>query len=271
MPHPQTAKQKRVEARVKELAAKASKRLNISRRRFLEGAGGLAASFIAMNEVYGQNMFNVSEAEMYESDHHASHRPPKDLFVFDDQTHIVRTSNTGGNALRAGAGPRCGLHCRRIYENPFNGVGGGNAAGVDELGGVWTPGIPPSSIRTRAQRRSGTTAGRVPPQPVHQSPVPAGADQRGDRQQRQLRLHPAGRRTVPRAPKEISEPANEILTGWQTAQCRDYINQLAGSTRARRTPASRRGNIAIPSSAITPSGRLRIWRRIRGGLQRSRS
>ena len=28
---------------------------------------------------------------------------------------------------------------------------------------------------------------------------------------------------------------SEILTGWQTSQCRDYINQLAGSTRARAT------------------------------------
>ncbi len=41
---------------------------------------------------------------------------------------------------------------------------------------------------------------------------------------------------------------SEILTGWQTAQCRDYINQLAGSTRAlahgQLYPG--RGNLADP-------------------------
>src|SRR6266699_420864 len=36
MPHPQTKKQQHVEARVKELADKAAKKLGISRRQFLE-------------------------------------------------------------------------------------------------------------------------------------------------------------------------------------------------------------------------------------------
>ena len=56
MPHPQTEKQRHVEARVKELADKASKKLGISRRQFLESAGGLAASFLAINEVFGQQL-----------------------------------------------------------------------------------------------------------------------------------------------------------------------------------------------------------------------
>jgi predicted TIM-barrel fold metal-dependent hydrolase len=39
--------------------------------------------------------------------------------------------------------------------------------------------------------------------------------------------------TEPRPAKEISESLqNEILSGWQTSQCRDFINGLAGSTRA---------------------------------------
>ena len=39
--------------------------------------------------------------------------------------------------------------------------------------------------------------------------------------------------TTPRPCKEISESLEgEILTGWQTGQCRDFINALAGSTRA---------------------------------------
>src|SRR5438270_7248223 len=77
MPHPQTMEQKRVEARVKELATRAAKRLDVSRRAFLGSTGGLAASFIAMNEVYGQSFFNVSDGEMYEPDHHARNGPPR--------------------------------------------------------------------------------------------------------------------------------------------------------------------------------------------------
>src|SRR5579864_3394131 len=100
MPHPQTDQQKRVEARVKEIADKAAKRLGMTRRRFLETTGGMAASFIAMNEVYGAS-FQVSEAELFEPDAHEENGPPKDLFVLDDQTHIVRSTMNGGNSLRA--------------------------------------------------------------------------------------------------------------------------------------------------------------------------
>ena len=129
MPHPQTDDQKHVEYRVKELADEAAKRLGTTRRRFLMGTGGLAASFLAMNEVYGKKLFNVSPVEMYETAAYAENGVPQDVFVFDDQTHIVRTSMNGGNALRAlaqGPGPAstaAGYTC-----NPFNGTGG-NAVG----------------------------------------------------------------------------------------------------------------------------------------------
>ncbi|MBV8934261.1 MAG: hypothetical protein JO095_00425 [Alphaproteobacteria bacterium] len=53
MPYPQTRQQQHVEHRIKELAETASKKLGISRRQFLEGTGGLAASFIAINEAFG--------------------------------------------------------------------------------------------------------------------------------------------------------------------------------------------------------------------------
>src|SRR2546429_7553931 len=59
MPHPQTNQQKRVERRVKELAEKSAKRLGISRRQFLGGTGGPAASFLGMKQVFGQNLFQV--------------------------------------------------------------------------------------------------------------------------------------------------------------------------------------------------------------------
>src|SRR5919198_4601880 len=46
MPVPQTEKQKKVEARINELADHASKKLNMSRRQFLASTGGMAAAFI---------------------------------------------------------------------------------------------------------------------------------------------------------------------------------------------------------------------------------
>src|SRR6266705_4716268 len=65
MPCPQTEKQKRVEARIKELADSASKKLGMSRRKFLAGTGGLAAASLQMHEVFGR-IFNVSPIEMFE-------------------------------------------------------------------------------------------------------------------------------------------------------------------------------------------------------------
>src|SRR6267378_2613396 len=80
MPVPQTDQQRRVEARVAELAETASKKLGVSRRQFLAGSGGMAAALLAMNEVYGK-FFSVSEAELYEGTAFAELAPPKDLFV----------------------------------------------------------------------------------------------------------------------------------------------------------------------------------------------
>src|SRR5690349_6465912 len=81
MPFPQTEKQRRVEARVKELADKAAKKLGITRRQFLSSTGGLAASFLAMNEVFGNTFFKVSAVEIFEPAAAAEHGPPKNLFV----------------------------------------------------------------------------------------------------------------------------------------------------------------------------------------------
>src|ERR1700746_3331607 len=50
MPHPQTRQQQHVEFRIKELAETASKKLGVSRRRFLEGTGGVAGAFFPINK-----------------------------------------------------------------------------------------------------------------------------------------------------------------------------------------------------------------------------
>ncbi|PYM49316.1 MAG: amidohydrolase, partial [Candidatus Rokuibacteriota bacterium] len=99
MPCPQTEQQKRVEARIQELADTASKKLGMSRRKFLASTGGMAAAFLAMNEVFGR-MFNVSPIEMFEPAAYAATGTPPNLFVFDDQTHLVRSSQNFPNALR---------------------------------------------------------------------------------------------------------------------------------------------------------------------------
>ena len=67
MPVPQTEQQKRVEARIQELADSASKKLGISRRKFLAGTGGMAAALLAMNEVFGR-FFDVRPIDMFESE-----------------------------------------------------------------------------------------------------------------------------------------------------------------------------------------------------------
>jgi len=233
MPHPQTDQQKRVELRVKELADKSAKKLGISRRQFLEGTGGLAASFLAMNEVFGQTFFKVSQVEMFEPAAFEENGPPKDLFVFDDQTHIVRSSSNGPNGLRALAqGPGPVSAAGGWYTNPFNG-GGGNAKGVDELGSPWTdwnpaelgPNFPPNSgppTTLLGEFHLGQYIKRM----FLQAPTSVSIISNANFA---LFTPPGG---VPRPAKNISESlTNEILTGWQTAQCRDFINRLAGSTR----------------------------------------
>src|SRR5207245_3623909 len=134
MPIPQTEKQKRVEARIKELADTASKKLGINRRKFLVTSGGMAACFVAMNEVYGK-FFDVDPVEMFEPAASAAKGPPEDLFVFDDQTHMVRSSMRQGRSLRAIAqGPGAASTNAGVSFNPFNPTGL-----LDELRGGWAP------------------------------------------------------------------------------------------------------------------------------------
>ena len=75
MPHPQTEQQQHVEYRTKELGESAAKKLGISRRQFFHGTGGMAAAFIAMNEVFGKQ-FNVDDVEMYEPAAYYEHGTP---------------------------------------------------------------------------------------------------------------------------------------------------------------------------------------------------
>ena len=62
LPTPQTAQQREVEARLVAMSDRLAKHQGLSRRRFFQTAAGMAASFVAMNQVFG-NYFAASEAE----------------------------------------------------------------------------------------------------------------------------------------------------------------------------------------------------------------
>ena len=213
MPAPQSERQKKVEARIGELAEDASRRLGLSRRRFLASTGGMAASFLAMNEVFGP-FFKVDPLEMLIPEAYAKATTPRDLFIFDDQLHLVRGSKSNTlRGLRALAqGPSIGLPA-----NPFNREGH-----LDEHGqtwGVWNPALvglpynPENFMLTDFIRQvyldSSVTVGLL-------TNVPASVIDTGNR-----------------APRNVVEArGGEILTAHQTAAARDFINEVAGSPRA---------------------------------------
>jgi uncharacterized protein len=216
MPAPQTARQKQVEARIGDLAERASKRLGVSRRQFLAGSGGIAAGLLAMNEVYG-HFFTVSEEELYEAEARAKAAPPKDLFVFDDQLHMVRGSRPSPVDLRAVAqGP---TSAPRVKSNPFNRRGQKDERG--ETWSVWNPalvGLPIDPAYAHITQfikdvflDSQVTIGLL--SNVTASMVQVGGE-------------------PVRAPKNAEEAQRgEILTAAQTAAARNFVNEISGSTR----------------------------------------
>jgi uncharacterized protein len=89
-PLPQTRDQRQVEARVKALATDLAPRHGVSRRRFLASSAGMAAAFLAMNDVFGR-VFEVSRAEAATpgvADMRA--QALSGQFIVDAQTHFVR-------------------------------------------------------------------------------------------------------------------------------------------------------------------------------------
>jgi len=89
-PIPQTEKQKQVEARIIQLADDFGRNHRMNRRQFLASTAGMAAAFIAMNDVFGP-IYNVARAEATEpgvADARAGSLAQQ--FIFDCQTHFVR-------------------------------------------------------------------------------------------------------------------------------------------------------------------------------------
>ena len=218
MPVPQTEKQKQVEARIQELAESAGKKLGMDRRRFLAGTGGMAAAFIAMNEVFGR-FFNVDPIEMFEPVAYAQSGAPRDLFVFDDQLHMVRGSQHGvGSPLRAiSQGPSA---APAFQKNPFNPKSLPDEHG--EVWGSWNPalvGLPANDANYQIVQfikdvylDSQVTIGLLSNVTASLVSVQGGRERR--------------------PPRNIQEAMRgEILTAAQTAAARNFVNEISGSTR----------------------------------------
>jgi predicted TIM-barrel fold metal-dependent hydrolase len=221
VPFAQTRAQRAVELRLTALADASASRLGLSRRRFLAGAGGMAASFVAMNEVFGR-FFDASPIELFEPAAAAERAPPADLFVLDDQLHMVRDSQgAAGLPLRATSqGSGAASSAAGFKSNPFNPEGF-----PDELGNPWsawsgslqrTPNVGSdfmlASLVKDVYLDSGVTVGVL-------SNAPLG-----------LFMPPGASAAIP--PRTIGESlSSEILTGYQTAAVRDFVNRIAGSTR----------------------------------------
>jgi len=91
LPPMQSETQKRVERRIFELADTNAKRLGLSRRQFMATGCGMAAAFVAMNEIYGSKVFMVDDAEAHEPELvQARAQNLSGQFIFDVQTHFVR-------------------------------------------------------------------------------------------------------------------------------------------------------------------------------------
>ena len=105
-PVPQTPAQRQVEARLKGLGDELARHQGLSRRQFFRTAAGMAAAFVAMNEVYGP-LFGVSTAEAATPEMaDARARALAGQFVFDGHTHFLRddTRLTGFVRMREAVG-----------------------------------------------------------------------------------------------------------------------------------------------------------------------
>src|SRR4029453_10592753 len=89
-PDPQNERQREVESRLLARAEHAGGKQGLNRRKFFQTAAGMAASFVAMNEVYGP-LFDVSRAEAA-TPAMAQERANalKDQFIMDMHTHFLR-------------------------------------------------------------------------------------------------------------------------------------------------------------------------------------
>ena len=97
-PPPPTPAQQAVAHHLQELSRRHAKALGITRREFLGSSCGMAAAFLAMNEVFGR-FFQVEPVEARE-EAAALERLPQGQFIFDVQTHHVAAPRQTPSLLR---------------------------------------------------------------------------------------------------------------------------------------------------------------------------
>src|SRR5262249_48164535 len=80
IPRPQNEQQKQVEKLTGKLAEERAKKLGVDRRAFMASSMGLAAAFLASNQVYGRH-WDVEEVETFEPDATEEKWPKGDFFI----------------------------------------------------------------------------------------------------------------------------------------------------------------------------------------------
>ncbi|MBM3525708.1 MAG: amidohydrolase, partial [Alphaproteobacteria bacterium] len=100
-PIAQTEKQRNVEARLNELADEHGGKRGLDRRRFFKTSAGMAAAFVAMNDVHGPH-YGVSRAEAAVPGAAEQRLAQlKDQFVMDVHTHFLRDDTRLEGFVRA--------------------------------------------------------------------------------------------------------------------------------------------------------------------------
>ena len=105
-PTRQTAAQREVEARIRALGDELGARQGLSRRAFFRTAAGMAAAYVAMNEVYGP-LFAATRAEAADKDMAAERaKALAGQFIMDTHTHFLKddTRLTGFVRMREAVG-----------------------------------------------------------------------------------------------------------------------------------------------------------------------
>src|SRR5882724_7512324 len=95
-PIPQTPAQRQIEERILAEAERLAPRLGVSRREFLSRSGGMAASLLAMNAVFGR-FFDVLPVEAADPAAFQERTGPP-IFIFDVQLHYVSAGYDPSNA-----------------------------------------------------------------------------------------------------------------------------------------------------------------------------
>src|SRR5262245_46177438 len=101
IPPTRTAEQARWEERTLSLADQCAKRLGVSRRRFLQTTGGMAAAMLAYNEVFGKT-YDVDPIEALDPAAYAEKWPKSGEFIFDNQTHHIDVESRWFETTEAG-------------------------------------------------------------------------------------------------------------------------------------------------------------------------